>query len=317
MRRTALLLSAFLVALLALAPAQAARKPKRPAYVPALRLVPERVYKLSARRIALAHQKVRITGLVRDYRPGQVLSVRVLVGRKRYVSVRRTVQPVGTRGRFTLEFKAHRLGKLRAHARGAGLSAQSRSVDVIRRSAGSGQRGLHVIFLQNRLRDLRYLVGRTGVYDGATSRAVLAYRKVNGMERRYSANRTIFERLARKRGKFRVKYPRHGKHVEADLSRQVLALTDSKGKLFRVLVTASGTAATPTVRGSFRIYSKTPGVNSLGMVHSMYFFRGYAIHGYPSVPTGPASHGCLRIPIPNARFLFRWADYGDRVDVYR
>jgi lipoprotein-anchoring transpeptidase ErfK/SrfK len=53
------------------------------------------------------------------------------------------------------------------------------------------------------------------------------------------------------------------------------------------------------------------------MVHSMYFFGGYAIHGYPSVPTGPASHGCLRIPIPNARFLFRWVDYGDRVDVYR
>jgi hypothetical protein len=317
MRRIALLLSALLAALLVAAPAPAAPTRKRPAYVPALRLVPERVFKLSARRVALVHQKVRITGLVRDYRPGQVLSVRVMRGRRRYVAVRRTVQPAGRGGRFEVEFKAHRLGKLRAFATGADLTAQSRSVDVIRRSAGSGQRGLHVNFLQHRLRDLRYLVSRSGVYDGATSRAVLAYRKVNRMERRYSANRTIFERLARKRGKFQVKYPRHGKHLEADLTRQVLAMIDSKGKVFRVLITASGTSATPTVRGSFRIYSKTPGVNSLGMVHSMYFFGGYAIHGYPSVPTGPASHGCLRIPIPNARFLFRWADYGDRVDVYR
>jgi lipoprotein-anchoring transpeptidase ErfK/SrfK len=71
------------------------------------------------------------------------------------------------------------------------------------------------------------------------------------------------------------------------------------------------------VRGSFRVYSKTPGTNSKGMVNSLYFIRGYAIHGYPDVPVYPASHGCLRIPIPNARFMFRWLDYRDRVDVYR
>jgi hypothetical protein len=204
-----------------------------------------------------------------------------------------------------------------ATATAAGLRARSRSVDVIRRSAGSGQRGLHVQFLQHRLRDLRYLVDLSGVYDGSTERAVLAYRKVTGMSRRYSANRAIFERLARRRGKFRVRFPRHGKHVEADLSRQVLALTDRRGKLFRVLITSSGTSSTPTIKGSFKVYSKTPGTNSLGMVHSNYFIRGYAIHGYSSVPTYPASHGCLRIPIPNARFMFRWLDYGDRVDVYR
>ena len=53
------------------------------------------------------------------------------------------------------------------------------------------------------------------------------------------------------------------------------------------------------------------------MVNSNYFIRGYAIHGYPDVPVYPASHGCLRVPIPNARFMFRWLDYRDRVDVYR
>ncbi len=146
---------------------------------------------------------------------------------------------------------------------------------------------------------------------------MLAYRKVNGMNRTYSANAKIFERLAVKRGRFRAHYPGHGKHVEADLSRQVLALFDRNGKLFRVLVMSSGKPSTPTVRGSFRVYSKTPGVNSLGMVNSNYFIGGYAIHGYHDVPTYAASHGCLRIPIPNARFVFHWLDYGDRVDVYR
>jgi len=283
---------------------------------PRLRVIPERVYTMGAKRIALAHHEVRFRGLVRDFVPGEVMSLRVTVNGRRYVSVRRTVTQRGRGGEFSVRFKAHRLGKLRAHADGGGRSARSRSVDVVRRSAGYGQRGLHVQFLQRRLRDLRYLIGLSGRFDGATQRAVLAYRKVSGLPRSFSAGRTIFERLARGRGRFVPRYPRHGKHVEADLSRQVLVLHDRKGKVFRILHTASGTSATPTVRGSFRVYSKTPGVNSLGMVHSVYFHRGYAIHGYPSVPMGPASHGCLRIPIPNARFVHRWLDYGDRVDVY-
>jgi len=301
----------------AAAGAAAKRKPPKPAYQPALRLVVQRAYTLNARRVALQHQRVRIRGIVRQYAPGQVMTVRVLLGKRRYVSVRRAVRPSGGRGVFAVDFKAHRRGKLRAFATGAGLSARSRTVDVIKRSASEGQTGLHVVFLQHRLRALRYLVSFSGVYDFATSRAVMAYRKVNGMDRRFNANRAIFERLARKRGRFVAKYPRHGKHVEADLGRQVLALFDRNGKLFRVLIMSSGKPSTPTVRGSFRVYSKTPGTNSKGMVNSNYFVGGYAIHGYPDVPDYAASHGCLRIPIPNARFVFRWLDYGDRVDVYR
>ena len=52
--------------------------------------------------------------------------------------------------------------------------------------------------------------------------------------------------------------------------------------------------------GSFRVYMKTPGTNAKGMVDSNYFIRGYAIHGYVDVPAFNASHGCLRIPIPDA-----------------
>ena len=298
-----------LVALLApAAPAAAA---------PRMRLVVERVYSLNASRIALQHQTVRVRGIVSEVAPGQVISVRVMLGRSRYVSVRRTVRPSGNQGTFSVQFKAHRRGTLRAFASGAGLLARSRPFSVIQRSAGSGQSGLHVVFLQHRLRDLRYLVDLSGRYDDSTARAVLAYRKVNGMDRTYSANRTMFQRLARKLGKFHVRYPRHGKHIEADLTRQILALTDRNGKLFRVLVVSSGKPSTPTVRGSFKVYSKTRGTNSLGMVNSNYFYGGYAIHGYHDVPTYAASHGCLRIPIPNARFMFRWLDYGDGVDVYR
>ncbi len=79
---------------------------------------------------------------------------------------------------------------------------------------------------------------------------------------------------------------------------------------------SSGKPSTPTVIGHFNVYSKTPGVNSEGMVDSNYFIRGYAIHGYPEVPTYAASHGCLRVPIPDAPAIYGWVQMGTGVDVY-
>jgi lipoprotein-anchoring transpeptidase ErfK/SrfK len=52
------------------------------------------------------------------------------------------------------------------------------------------------------------------------------------------------------------------------------------------------------------------------MVDASYFIGGYAIHGYFEVPTFPASHGCVRVPIPNALSIYHWLRIGDRVDVY-
>ena len=104
--------------------------------------------------------------------------------------------------------------------------------------------------------------------------------------------------------------------MEFDWSRQVLVLAD-KGRPYRIYHTSSGTPVTPTVFGSYRFYLQTPGTNSHGMVHSSYFIRGYAIHGYASVPNYPASHGCLRVPIPNAASIFGWIDVGDPIFLYR
>jgi lipoprotein-anchoring transpeptidase ErfK/SrfK len=70
------------------------------------------------------------------------------------------------------------------------------------------------------------------------------------------------------------------------------------------------------VFGTYRFYLKTPGTNAKGMVHSSYFIRGYAIHGYASVPAYPASHGCLRVPIPNAAQIYSWVDIGDPIYLY-
>ena len=52
------------------------------------------------------------------------------------------------------------------------------------------------------------------------------------------------------------------------------------------------------------------------MVDSSYFNGGDAIHGYAEVPPYAASHGCLRVPVPDALTIYDWVALGTPVDVY-
>jgi hypothetical protein len=174
-----------------------------------------------------------------------------------------------------------------------------------------------VRYLQTRLASLGYLTPLGGRYDDATARAVIAYHKVTRMPRTSGANGRTFFKLADGQGRFRARFSWHGRHVEVSLSRQVLVLFYPGGQVYKILTISSGKPSTPTVRGSFSVFSKTPGYNSLGMLDANYFAAGgFAIHGYHEVPTYAASHGCVRTPIANAGFLFNWIQYGTRVDVY-
>ena len=107
---------------------------------------------------------------------------------------------------------------------------------------------------------------------------------MTGLERVRRRRPQVFELLARGAGSFHVRYPRDGRHVEADLTKQVLAEIEPGGHVHAIYTMSSGKPSTPTVIGRFSVYSKTPGVNTEGMVDSNYFIRGYAIHGYPEVP---------------------------------
>jgi lipoprotein-anchoring transpeptidase ErfK/SrfK len=276
------------------------------------------------RRVVVRGAVVLIRGRVTPYVPGQRVVVRIRRGHRsvlvRGLKVRRSGG--GRRGAFAMAYRARRTGLLvvRADHRATPELAEGRAkgagVRVLRARARTGARGPVVRLLQAQLDRLRYAVARTGVFDDATARAVMAYRKVNGLERSFAASAAIIRRALAGRGALKVRYPKAGHHVEADLSRQVIALIDG-ARVVRTYHTSTGSPATPTVLGSFRVYLKSPGTNAKGMVHSSYFIRGYAIHGYPSVPPFPASHGCLRVPIPSARAIYDWVRMGDRVIVYR
>jgi L,D-transpeptidase-like protein len=170
--------------------------------------------------------------------------------------------------------------------------------------------------LQISLRSLAFVAPLNGSLDDATRRAVLAYRKVNRYQRTGSPTPTVFRRVFNGQGGFKLRHPSPSKHVEGDLSRQVLVLADH-GRPYAIYTMSSGKPSTPTVQGTYHFYRKQPGSNAHGMYYSTYFIRGYAVHGYPSVPaTYPASHGCLRVPIPDAYRIYSLIDLGETIYVY-
>ena len=203
-----------------------------------------------------------------------------------------------------------------ATAQQGAFSARSPVVPVVAANLGPGAQGQSVRLLQSELDVLHYAVPLSGVFDEGTGHALIAYRKMTGLARVTYAGSQVFELLQRGAGRFHVRYPHDGKHVEADLTRQVLAEIEPGGRVRTIYTMSSGKPSTPTVIGHFQVYLKTPGVNSEGMVDSNYFIRGYAIHGYPEVPTYAASHGCLRVPIPDAPAIYAWVQTGTPVDVY-
>lgn len=259
--------------------------------------------------VLLAGDRIHVRGTVSHHLAGQ--SVTLLLARGGHAVRRLTVTPVGgSSGRFAVSLRLNRPGRYLLRA--AGVSSGVLGIQVI--GGGLGDR-LSVRALQEGLADLNYQVSHSGSFDLGTQLAVLAYRKVNGMDRSSAVNRDVMRRVLRGRGAFhpRSKGPRH---VEANLGEQVIALVNPGGRVFRVIPTSSGKASTPTVLGRFHVYQKDPGTNGEGMFDSNYFIGGYAIHGYPDVPTYAASHGCLRIPNSMAPFVFGWIRIGDEVDVY-
>jgi L,D-transpeptidase catalytic domain/Putative peptidoglycan binding domain len=267
-------------------------------------------------------QEVVVRGVVKPYVKGEVLTLYAIRRGKASKQVRRAVQ---RRGRYEFRFKVGNPGPVRLvvkHRASDGQVAfrtRDETIQVVDWQAGAGERGVKVTLLQRGLLKLGFATPVTGYFDGLTANAVNAFRKTNGMGRDGYAIKPVYAMVLRGQGAFKLRYPNsgsHGKHVEFDWSRQVLVLADH-GKPYRAYHVSSGKPSTPTVFGSYRFYSKTPGTNSHGMVYSSYFIGGYAIHGYASVPNYPASHGCLRVPIPNAVSIYNWIDLGDPIYTYQ
>ena len=106
-----------------------------------------------------------------------------------------------------------------------------------------------------------------------------------------------------------------GKHVEADLSRQVMVLANH-GKPQHIFHISSGAPATPTVRGKFPAYRKDVGYNSMGM--STRCTSSAATRPTATTrcrPTPPATAACATRS-PNSVFIYKLDRHGDVFYVY-
>ena len=318
MRRLSLT-TALLAVLLAAAPA-AAQEPPAPAPPPppAPATLEAATGKVGSDGLVLAGRAFGIVGRLEPVAEGQHVVVRIY-SRGRKIAVKKAAV---RDGRFSASFRMRNAASLAVrvvHPASPQLARASTGplrFDVLPRKVEAGQRGTAVRILQRHLARKGYVVGRRGVMDGRTQRAIVAFRKVTGLARTASASGPMMARLAKGGGTYRLRHPEvKGRHVEADLSRQVLVLARGD-KVERIYPTSSGAPATPTVRGTYRFYLAQPGYNSKEMYYSKYFIRGYAIHGFKSVPVFNASHGCLRVPIPDAVSIYNWIRIGDRIDVY-
>jgi lipoprotein-anchoring transpeptidase ErfK/SrfK len=260
----------------------------------------------------LTGDTVTVRGRVTPFVAGQVVRVRISTPHRKPTVVRTKIRKGGI---FQVRFRARRAVKYTIYARHNGtpqqvLFAAKGAVGVV----SPGQR-MAVVLLKQGLRALGYPAGNGPAVTGGLGRSILAFRKVNSLARIYTADRHVYALVFAGHGAFKLRYPNAGKHVEADLSRQVVVLAD-KGKPVATYPTSSGKPSTPTVLGHYHFYSKAPGTNAKGMFMSNYFIRGYAIHGYPDVPTYNASHGCLRVPNADAVEIFNQISIGESIWVY-
>jgi hypothetical protein len=311
-----------LSASLALAPAASAQGTTNPVIPPPPANISASLgsgFKSHGRVYVIKGDRLVVRGRLRPFVAGQQVVVELMRGSN--VAQSKTVN-VGSGGAFEAVVRPGKTGaygvRVRHKPTAEQLGGRSRRIALtaVTPSAHLGSSGKKVRVLQSALSRLAYVTHHGGSFDDATGRALIAYRKVNHMSRIASANRTIYRRLFAGQGGYKLRYPKAGKHVEFDWSRQVLVLARD-GKPERIYHASSGKPSTPTVFGTFQFYRRLFGTNAKGMVHSVFFHGGYAIHGYHSVPTYAASHGCIRVPVSNAFSIYSWINLGDTIFVYR
>ena len=181
-----------------------------------------------------------------------------------------------------------------------------------------GASGATVARLVSTLASLHYAVRRTSVFGAELVDSLYAFQKVQGLPRTGVADTATWRALAHPRFA-RPHYSSPADHLEVDKGHQVLYVVRGGQVALIVPVSTAGIAGYFTPVGRFAIYRKVTGFDPspLGTLFDpMYFTGGYAIHGNPSVPPFPASHGCVRVPMWIAPYLYSTNPYGETVYVY-
>jgi lipoprotein-anchoring transpeptidase ErfK/SrfK len=181
-----------------------------------------------------------------------------------------------------------------------------------------GAKGADVMALQKRLTALGYWNGTAdGHFGGTTQQAVFALQKAAGIDRDGTVGpqtRKALDTGVRPAARSKTG---SGYLVEISLKKQLLMFVRD-GAVAATLNTSTGSnrhydyqgqtylADTPT--GHFKVGRQIDGMRHgpLGdLYRPKYFNGGIAVHGSPSIPPYPASHGCARLS--NAAINWIWS----------
>ncbi len=265
---------------------------------------------------------VRVEGTLRPFAPNQKVAFSFFLNGKQIKRATvRVHKGKGGSGAFDARIRLEQAGKYAVSARHAptallgGDSTVRKSWKATFPSLHEGKCGPAVVGFKKAMRKMGYVANDGRCFGGKTARGVLAYRKVNDMTRSMRAGKGLVKRVYAGRGGYEVRHPGAGRHVEAPLSKQVLVF--AKGdRPYAIYPISSGKSSTPTVTGHFEFIRTEPGYNSHGMYYSWYFYGGYAVHGYESVPDYPASHGCLRTFIADQPEIYNRIEFGEDVFIF-
>jgi hypothetical protein len=306
-------------------PATAGAATTKPAPKPAPTPVQEATVKIKVGNLTKGRaeimQKVPVIGTLAPFVAGEQVKVTFYLDGRRLFSRNLRVDQDGAKGTFRTSIEVRENGRYAVAAKHVAtprLGADStvrKSWKVSFPALRRGQCGDVVVGFKKAMRKMGYIANDGRCFGGKTGRGVLAYRKVNDMNRSMKAGAGLVKKAFSGKGGYEVRHPGAGDHLEAPLSKQVLVF--AKGdKPYAIYPISSGKSSTPTVTGHYEMIRTEPGYNSHGMYYSWYFYGGYAVHGYNSVPDYPASHGCLRTFISDQPEIYERIFYGQDIFIW-
>ena len=260
-------------------------------------------------------RKARVHGRVAPAVEGARPMVRLIEG-NRTVGKKRV--KLHKDGRFSTRVRIRSVDPVHAqamfHPKGlAGAKDRTAAKAPPTPSLSEGSEGAYVKLVERRLSSLGYPLGRVDdSYDYKTRDAVIAFHKVQGLPRVGDVADYTWRALARPKRPQPVS--KDGYHFEIDQTKQVLYIV-RKGEI-RTIVHVSTGANGYTRDGVWTVHRQLDGYSPGRLYHPSYFDGARAVHGWPDVPTYPASHGCARTPMWIAPWLNDKAYVGMTVRVY-
>ncbi len=189
-----------------------------------------------------------------------------------------------------------------------------------------GDRGTAVATLNEGLTRAGFHAEEGDAFGKKTRHAVYAFQKLHGLSTTGRFTAFMWDLLTETPD---LPERPEADRIEIDLDRQVLYVVEDQQVV--LIVPVSSGSGNPyvgsngrlqianTPEGVFRFQRRIRGLRQapLGTLYNPYYFLGgIALHGSPSVPNYPASHGCVRVTMWDMDLLLNYLEVGQTIYVY-